>query len=366
MTRARAVFSFIAMGLAVPAAAQTAQQDYEAGVAARHAGDPEEALRRLGRAAQSEPRNADIHLQLGLAQLALGHLDEAEAAFRRTLDLAPDYADAKLGLARVAQRRGDWAAAIAELDRIGPENAEADQLRRQVQAAMAALPWRWRIDLDGSHSWVEDVADWQSASLLIQHRPGENATVAMSAETTRRFGQRDTYGEARVDYRFAPGGNVYVLAGGTPGADHRPKWQIGAGGAVRLHGGPYATILRADLRQAAFPTGDVQTVTPGAEQYIAGRAWLTAQWINVWDRSTRSSGWLVRGDVMPTDRLRLFAGGANPPDLDEGVVIRTRSLFGGVSMDVGDHLTLRASVAHDDPQGSSNRDTLSFGMGYRW
>jgi YaiO family outer membrane protein len=355
-----------AMAFAVPATAQTAEQEYQAGVAARQAGDPETALKHLGRAAQAEPENADIHLQIGLAQLATGNLDGAEAAFRRTLDLAPDYADARLGLARVAQRRGDFAAALTELDRIGPGHAEADQLRRQVQAAKAAGPWRWRIDLDGSYSRVENVPDWQSAALIVQHRPGANTTIAATAETTRRFDRTDTYGEARVDYRFTPGGNVYVLVGGTLGADHRPKWQIGAGVAARLHGGPYATVLRADLRQAEYPTGDVQTVSPGVEQYIAGRAWLTAQWINVWDSSAQSSGWLIRGDVMPTDRLRLFAGAANAPDLDEGVVIRTKSYFSGVSVDISDHVSLRASFARDNPQGSADRNTLALGLGYRW
>ncbi|MFL6778038.1 MAG: YaiO family outer membrane beta-barrel protein [Sphingomicrobium sp.] len=354
------------IAFAVPAGAQTAQQDYEAGVAARHAGHPEEALKRLVRAAEAEPDNADIHLQVGFANLALGRLDLAEAAFRRTLELAPGYADARLGLAQVAQRRGERAEALAELDRIGPGNVEADQLRRQIAAAASDQPWRWRIDLDGSYSRVEELPDWQSATLLVQHRPGPNATIGVTADTTRRFDHTDVYGEVRVDYRFLPGGNVYFLAGGTPGADHRPEWQLGAGTAIRVHSGPYATILRLDLRQADYPTGDVQTVNPGVEQYLTGRAWITAQWINVWDSSTHSAGWLLRGDVMPTARLRLFAGAADAPDLDAGVVIRTTSLFGGLSVDVGDRYTLRLSYTHDDPAGSANRATMAIGMGYRF
>jgi YaiO family outer membrane protein len=359
-----AVLSLIGMACAAPAAAQTAQQDYEAGVAARRAGSPEEALRLLGRAVEAEPENADIHLQIGFAQLAMGRLEAAEVAFRRTLELAPDYADARLGLAQVAHRRGDRATALAELDRIGPGNAEADQLRRQIEAVVRE--WQWRIDLDGSYSRIKNLPDWQSATLTVQHRVGDNTTVAATAETTRRFDQTDTYGEARVDHRFAPGGNVYFLVGGTPGADHRPKWQLGGGAAVRVHGGPYATILRLDLREADYPTGDVQTVNPGVEQYLTGRAWITAQWINVWDSSTHSSGWLLRGDVMPTDRLRLFLGAADAPDLDAGVVIRTTSLFGGVSIDLADRYTLRLSFTHDDPEGSADRATIAMGMGYRF
>jgi YaiO family outer membrane protein len=366
MKLAATALSFTAMVFTVPAAAQTAQQDYEAGVAARHAGHPEEALTHLERAAAAEPGNADIHLQIGFANLAMGRLDAAETAFRRTLDLAPDYADARLGLARVDQRRGDRAAALAELDRIDPGHSEANQLRRQIESAVPERPWRWRVDLDGSYSRIEGLPDWQSATLLVQHRPRANTTIGLTADTTRRFDQTDTYGEARVDYRFSPGGYAYVLAGGTPGADHRPKWQLGAGASVRVHGGPYATVLRLDLRQADYPTGDVQTVNPGIEQYLTGRAWITAQWINVWDNDTHSSGWLIRGDVMPTDRLRLFAGAAKAPDLDAGVVIRTTSLFGGLSIDVGDRYTLRLSYTHDDPEGSANRATMAIGMGYRF
>jgi len=355
-----------AMAFALPAAAQTAQQDYEAGVAARHAGNPEEALKRLVRAAEAEPGNADIHLQIGFANLAMGFLDAAEAAFRRTLELAPEYADARLGLARVAQRRGDRAEALAEINRILPGNAEADQLRRQIEAATPEQAWRWRIDLDGSYSHIENLPDWQSTTLVVQHRPGPNTTIGLTADTTRRFDQTDVFGELRADYRFSSGGSVYFLAGGTPGADHRPRWQLGAGTAIRVYSGPYATVLRLDLRQADYPTGDVQTVNPGVEQYLTGRAWITAQWINVWDSSTHSSGWLLRGDVMPTDRLRLFAGAADAPDLDAGVVIRTTSLFGGLSIAVGSRYTLRLSYTHDDPQGSANRATMAIGMGYRF
>ena len=148
MKLAGTALSFTAMMFAMPAAAQTAQQDYEAGVAARHAGYPEQALTYLDRAAAAEPGNADIQLQIGFANLALGGLDAAETAFRRTLDLAPDYVDARLGLAQVAHRRGDRAAALAELDRIGPGHAEADQLRRQIESAVADIPG------DGASTWM--------------------------------------------------------------------------------------------------------------------------------------------------------------------------------------------------------------------
>jgi YaiO family outer membrane protein len=354
------------LALAVPAAAQTAAQDYEAGVAARQAGNPDEALRTLNRAALVDPDNADIRLQIGLACLAAGRLDEAEAAFRRTLELSPDYDDARLGLARVALRRGEYDVARVELDGIRQPHAEADALRTQIEAAIAEVPWRWRIDLVGSYSWVDRLADWQSATLVVQHRFDERTTVGATADATRRFDRADIYLEARVDHRFAPGAYVHFLVGGTPDAEYRPQRQFGVGAAIRAHGGPYATVLRLDVLQAQYRSGDVQTVTPGIEQYIDGRAWITVQWINIWGRFRHESGWQVRGDVMPTDRLRLFAGASDAPDLDVGFAIETFSLFGGVSLDVGNHLTLRLSFAHEDPRGPADRDTLGIGIGYRF
>ncbi|HEX9932473.1 MAG TPA: tetratricopeptide repeat protein, partial [Allosphingosinicella sp.] len=114
--------------LAAPAVSQPTADLYGEGVAARHAGDPARAADLLARVAAAEPDNSDAHLQLGLALLALGRLDEAEAAFGETLRLAPDYSDARLGLARVAQRRGDRRAALAALEPLGPAHPEAAEL----------------------------------------------------------------------------------------------------------------------------------------------------------------------------------------------------------------------------------------------
>jgi YaiO family outer membrane protein len=358
--------SLCALALATPGVAQTVEEDYRAAVEARQAGKPAEALARLARAAEREPTNADIRLQIGLAHLALGNLDEAEAAFRRTLALAPDYADARLGLARVAYRRGDYAAAHVELDGVALTSPEADALRRQVRAAEAARPWRWSVQFDGSYTDVERAADWQSGAVLIQHRPAPGTTLAASVETTRRFERTDVYGEARLDHEFAPGAHVHLLAGGAPDADHRPSLQVGAGVSVRVTEGPYATVLRLDGRVADYPAGQTEIVTPGIEQYLGGSVWVTGQWINVWDSFAHSSGWLLRADAMPNDRLRLFAGAADAPDLDSGVVIRTTSLFAGLFAEVGGGFTLGLSLAHDDPERGGDRTTGSLGLGVRF
>ena len=363
------VLAAAALAWAVPAAAQTPEDDYRAGVEARLAGDPAAAAERLSRVVAVEPANADAHLQLGLAWLALGRLDDAQASLARTLEIAPDYADARIGLARVAQRRGDRAAALAELDRLPPGNAEADELRRRLTAPGEPAATRWRLDVDGTYSLVEgDQPDWRDAYVTLGYRPTDETAIALGIEASSRFGRSDVYGELRVDHRFTDDVSLYVLFGGTPEADFRPEWQVGVGGAWRVSGGGSATVLRLDARQAEYRSGDIQTLTPGVEQYLLdGRVWLTGQWINIFDETgDHHGGWLARADALPRDDLRVFVGLADAPDVSEGVVVDTTSLFGGISWDVTERTTLRLSLAHEDRESGFDRTTFGLGLGLRF
>lgn len=358
-----AALALLAVAVATPAAGQV-RNDYQAGVEARLAGDAERAADLLRRVVTSEPLNADAQLQLGLALLALNRLDEAEGAFRRTLELAPAYADARIGLARVEQRRGNAAAALAALEPVDPTSAEAAELRQRISAGASEA--KWRLDIDGSYSAIDEQADWREGSIRLAHRASAATLVSGGVEISRRFGLRDVYGEMRVDHRFSQALSGYVLAGATPNADFRPEWQIGAGGSVRVAAGANPTVLTLDARQARYSAGDIQTLNPGVEQYVMnGRAWLSARWINLFDEDgEHRGGWLVRGDWMTTPRLRLFLGASDAPDVTEGVVTDTFSLFGGLSYDVGDDMVLRASLAHEDRSGGADR--LQFGLGAGW
>lgn len=357
----------LALVSAAPSPVSDPAPTYEEGVAARRAGDTARAISILRQVTAAQPENADAHLQLGLALLAAGKLDDAEASFRRTLAIAPAYEDASIGLARVAQRRGDRAAALQALEPVSPANGDAAGLRSQL-AADTPANYRWQLNLDTSYSALEGNGqpDWKEGTFQLRYQATEDTALAGTVEASRRFGATDVYGELRVDHRFSDETRFYVSAGGTPNADFRPEWQIGAGGSTRLRGGANPTGLTLDARQAHYRAGDIQTVTPGIEQYLAGgKAWATGRWINIFDESgKRRSGWLARGDVLASDRLRLFAGLSDAPDVSEGVVIDTFSLFGGISYDLTERSTLRLSVAHEDrAQGT---DRLQFGLGMGW
>jgi YaiO family outer membrane protein len=358
----------LAVVSAAPPEAPAPAPSYDAGVTARLAGDHRRAVQVLRQVVAREPDNSDAHLQLGLALLAAGDLGAAEASFARTLEIAPDYEDARIGLARVAQRRGDKAGALNMLEPVSPTNQDAAGLRTQL-GKTSASPHRWQVDLDGNYSALDSgQRDWREGSVRLRYDLTEDTAVSGGVEVTRRFGATDTYGEARVDHRIFEGSSFYLSAGGTPNADFRPEWQIGAGGSARVRGGANPTSLTLDARQAHYRAGDIQTVTPGLEQYVAGgRAWVTARWINIFDeRGKHRSGWLGRGDFMANDRLRLFAGAADAPDVSEGVVVDTFSLFGGISYDLDERSTLRLSVAHEDRARGADRLQVGLGLGWRF
>jgi len=355
------------LATSVQAQGPNADDAYEQAVAARLRGEPAEAVRLLEPLVAGDRANADAQVQLGFAYLALDRLGEAARAFEAALAAAPGYADARLGLARVAQRRGDRAAALRELDRLDPANAEVASLREQIAGDRSA--WRWALDLDGSHAAVEGpLPDWQEGAVQLRHRPSDRTTLAARIELSHRFGLTDVYGEGLVDQAFGERARAYLLLGGTPDADFRARWQIGAGGSVRLRDGASATVLTVDMRHAEFATGEVQTVSPGVEQYLFdGRAWLTARWINTFDDTGRHlSGYLMRGDIQPRDDLRLFAGFSNAPDTSEGTVVDTRSYFGGISVDVDARITARLSAAFEDSDTGADRTQIGLGLGWRF
>jgi YaiO family outer membrane protein len=354
-----------ALGLvAAPLAAQTTP--YDQAVAARQRGDAAEAARLLAPIVAAEPRNADAQVQLGYAYLSLDRLSDAEAAFRAALNAAPDYADAKLGLAQTLRRRGNAAGALAELGPPGRDSEEAQTLRSALLADPALH--RWSLDLEGSLAAIgQGRSDWSEGAVQLRRRIDARSTVGARVEVAHRIDRTDVYGEASVEQALGTRGHGYLTLGGTPNADFRPKWQVGAGGSLGLSDGPTATVATLDLRHADYASGNIDTISPGVEQYFAGgKGWLTAKMINLFDHGRHQAGYLVRGDVMASDKLRLYAGYADAPDTEQGVALDTKSVFGGLSYALRSGTTLRASVSHDDPEASPGRTQIGLGIGWRF
>ena len=86
-----------------------------AGFAAIQAGDHSTAIAKFTEAGEKIPSCADCYYNIGVSQSQLKAYDAAEAAFKKTIELKPDYVEAYNGLAAVynAQRKIDLASQAA-------------------------------------------------------------------------------------------------------------------------------------------------------------------------------------------------------------------------------------------------------------
>lgn len=317
-----------------PALAQQ-QNGYEAGVAARQAGHAAEAKALLEAWLAAHPGDVDAELQRAYAELDLGDLDAAEAGFRAVLAAAPAYADAREGLAMVAQRR-----------------------RGHGESAASGF-----VLVEGALSAVSGARDWREGALEVQAPVSRTASIGGRASYYRRFGRDDVELVGRVGLH--PSKDLWLRAniGGTPDADFRPRFEVGGGLDWRLSHGD-ATVLTLDGEYQRFPLQDIVTINPGVVQYFdGGNGWITLRGIGtVADGGPLQVGGLVRGDYVPAERWRLFAGISNGPDTDLGVVTRVTGLFGGLEAPLGRSLSLTGSVGQEWREDGADRTEFRLGL----
>jgi tetratricopeptide (TPR) repeat protein len=89
-------------------------------------------------AAAAKPGDYSSQFELGQAYFMAGDLDKASAAFEKAVQLKPDALSARLGLARIAGRRGDAAAFFRYTEEAVklPDSSEVRVLRASLLARM--------------------------------------------------------------------------------------------------------------------------------------------------------------------------------------------------------------------------------------
>jgi Flp pilus assembly protein TadD len=139
-----------------------------AGMAENDLGRSHLALAHLERALAALPDDPDVVYERGVALYELCRFDDAQRAFERALALAPDDPWALHHLGLLAERRGDRDRANRLLARarvIAPRDFPAelavdeDAFRREVRAAVAALPAEERRALETVPVDVQDLPD---------------------------------------------------------------------------------------------------------------------------------------------------------------------------------------------------------------
>lgn len=338
------------------------QSLYQSAVADRLAGRPAEAVPKLEQVLSVRPDDVDARLNLGLALLALGRLDAAEAAFLDVTRRAPAYVDAWVGLARVHQRRGYLPAArraASEATRLAPGDADV----RAVQASLESPP-PWRLDVALAKSRLSgDLPDWTESRVSVSRRLGDGWNAAAGVEVTERFDDTDVYVDARLDGSFR-GGAFYVALGGAPDADYRPEIALTAGGRARLTPRIAATL---DASLARYPSGTVTGLHPGIQVTLPGDViQLSARWINVRDENdVHRSGYAALGRWQATERLAIRAGYADAPESSEGATADVTAWSLAADLGVTDRLTVRVGLLSEDRQ-AYDREELTVGLGWRF
>jgi tetratricopeptide (TPR) repeat protein len=86
-----------------------------------------------------EPDAAFTYEELGKVESTLQNEGEAAKDFGRAVKLDPQLLESRMGLAKIAERKGEYPAALAQLDeiiRLDKKNASARYLRGQVLLRM--------------------------------------------------------------------------------------------------------------------------------------------------------------------------------------------------------------------------------------
>jgi tetratricopeptide (TPR) repeat protein len=136
------------------------------------AGQAERALPLLTTAQERSPQTPELHDLRGRIQANSGQAYQARAEFERALELDPNYAPARVGIATLSARGEDFAAALAQLTQLGPEarfDVESRYAAAQIyRAAGQGEPARLQLEAvireqPGHASACNDLA-WDLAS----------------------------------------------------------------------------------------------------------------------------------------------------------------------------------------------------------
>lgn len=292
----------------------------------------------------------------------------AEQSFAELVAADPRNAEALVGLGDVRRTRGEEDAARSDYQRalqISPDS-------REIEARLAAPPVRkWRFDLG---SEVSDLSagrgSWTDSAVGLSYRLTPDTTIGGRTRVATRAGRTDVQIEGRIDHAFSAAFSGYALAAATPDADFLARFSIGGGGswrAIERKDSLGPVFLNIDARYDVFADTRIATISPWFQVYLLDeRVAVSARWVHAEDDSdTIADGYVVRGDLTVTERLRLFAGYSDAPEISEGTLEETRTLFGGLSFDVSDRLTLGGAYAHEQ-RPAFDRDTFGVSLTARF
>ncbi|MBP7483678.1 MAG: YaiO family outer membrane beta-barrel protein [Aquabacterium sp.] len=294
--------------------------------------------------------DADLHFYQGQP-------DRAAKVYEAILDQAPDYLDAKEGLARArAAMQTDKAPVVAQ---------------RDAPSAPASTP-HWQVASGFEYSDFDQAgrAPWRQTSVQLDHL-FQNASVYGRVARYDQYRLLDADVELGGAVTLTPVLQVHGFVGGSQQPEFRPTQRVGMGGEWWFHGRPEAVgsvALTVESRYDEYADDTrVRTFNPGVAWAPYAGVKLSANLIGV-DKA--GAKWLhgraFRVDVTPSDQISVYGGYADAPENELASVVRTRSWFVGMAADLAPGYTARLGYARDDRENAYIRQVINVGIAYRF
>jgi YaiO family outer membrane protein len=324
---------------------------------------------RIDRILADAPHNSEALLLDGQISLIEDNYDRAEEAYHRVLAAQPNYVDALIGLGDVLRAKGDAEGARAAYGKALALDPTSTVIRDRLAAP---FPTKWRLDVGSEISDLSSGRNgtWTDSFVSINYRPDDMIAVGARTRTVTRFGHTDVQLDMRTDYNVDRRLSVYGEIAGTPEADILAQYFFGGGASwqvVPKHDALGPFYLNLDARYDHFADSEIVTASPWAQAFLFGeRLGLSARWVHVADdQDTTVDGYVLRGDVRLADTVLLFGGYSDAPEISEGDIIDTETIFSGLSVDLNDALTLRGSYAYET-RSAFDRDIYGLSLTVRF
>lgn len=318
-------------------------------------GDYDAAEKRILALDEKFAGNADLLLLRANLAAYRGEHTQAMALYREVLAKAPDYEDAKAGLARALKTQ----AAYTQISEIKEPEAEP------------VLAWQADSGFEFSEFSRVDQKGWNQEFLQLTRFLDERKT-AIHGKITRydQFSSTDVEYEVGLDHTVSD--NLSLYASGTIGidADFRPDFWVAGGGALkitRLNDKIMPAWATLDARHDSYEDTSILTAKLGLRlEPVEG--WSIAARVIALDPedSARLYGKDFRLDGTLTDTLRFHVGYADVPETVAAVTVDTQTWFGGIAIDLAPEATLRLGYARDDRENSFIRQVVNASISYRF
>ena len=291
----------------------------------------------------SHPQNPDYRLLRANWHAYQGQRDKAEADYAAIVAEHPDYAEAQEGLNR---------------------------MRAQEREESTGL---WRLDTGYGLGTFQgrDQPNWHHAFLQITRQL--NAAQTFLHVRTERFNQYDTTNmqyEIGVTQKFLDGLYGDLAIAGSPEADYKSRFRLRAGvnGRVTDESQTYFSLwLPLTYQDDWYTTVETRSFSAGPLIALAEDWDISAKMLYSYQVSGKSTkGWQAQmnGRFMPN--IRFGVGYAYAPDLDQASIIPSDTMFGALTCDVSERLSVRLDYSRQDLARSYTRNSVDVSLSHKF